>query len=241
MHLTLVAPRPPADHGQTNPDCAAGWHGTVSAHRGGCRCPEAVEAQRIYRKRLREGRHRPAIVDATGTRRRLKALQTIGWRWCDLAPLFGCTSYKAVQKWAISNTVHDDTRQRVRAVYDVLWATLGPSEVLRRQARRKGWAPPQAWDDDDIDDPNAQPAMDGPVDDQPDEVAVARAVTGATTWGALTHTERVDAVTRMRVRGYPPSRIAGLLHIQARHLTLWCRQHLDADSHTKPGIAAAAA
>lgn len=224
MHLT-IAPRQPSDRGRTNPHCAAGWHGTASAYRGGCRCPEAVEHKRIYDKRIKQGRHQTTVVDATGTRRRLQALAALGWSWHNLAPMFGCTR-GAVSLWVRGRHVHAETRERVRAVYETLAGTAGPSAESRRRAVQRGWAPPQAWDDT-IDDPDATPNMGAPVDDQPDPVVVARALAGQVTWGKLTGPDRAAYIREAKRRGLATTTTCGLVGVGQHHLQQWIDKHLD--------------
>src|SRR5690349_8687682 len=102
--------------GRRRPDCTADIHGTQYAysHRG-CRCPHARNDDRIYRKRLREGRHTAAYVDATGTARRLQGLNAQGHRLADLAkePELNCTK-STLWKWAnmTAPLVHRETANR---------------------------------------------------------------------------------------------------------------------------------
>ncbi len=107
-----------------------------------------------------------ALVPADGTRRRLQALVAIGWSQARLADRLGMLP---------SNFGTALTRDRVTAataraaerLYDELW-DQPPAEVgqhsrisasrARNYARVRGWAPPAAWDDDLMDDPDAAPA-----------------------------------------------------------------------------------
>ena len=155
-------------------------------------------------------------VDATGTRRRLQALARMGWSYSHLAPMFG-VSHQAVSSWTKTATVHRSTRLRVCAVYDELWDVPGPSAKSRRLGELYGWAPPLAFDDDNIDDPRAQAnwglgsvRQRKPVDD----IAVTRAMHGDAV--RLTPDERTEAVRRLRARGLTSARIAELLHIERR-------------------------
>ena len=101
-----------------------------------------------------------APVDITGTSRRLRALCAIGWPQAELARRSGlptCT---------ISHLVREDiarTSRRnavlVHDLYERLSMTPGPSDWQRERAKRAGWAPPLAWDDDLIDDPDAEPEI----------------------------------------------------------------------------------
>jgi len=104
-------------------------------------------------------------VDATGTRRRLQALIAIGWPQAALAARLG---------WAPSNfcsllgapRVTARTARAARTLYDDLWnvqpdehghATRHAASRARNLARRNGWPPPIAWDDDTIAIPDAAP------------------------------------------------------------------------------------
>lgn len=107
-----------------------------------------------------------SLVDATGTRRRLQALVAIGWSQSKLGSRLGVdpTNMSAMIR---VQRIHPARARAVRALYDELWQTLPPRSGhrdkiaynrSRRFAAKHGWAPPLAWDDDEIDDPTAQPA-----------------------------------------------------------------------------------
>jgi hypothetical protein len=107
-------------------------------------------------------------VDATGTRRRLEALVAIGWSRAKLSERLGLVPNE------MSATLRRGqvTAARAAAVaelYDRLWNRQPPEAEWRDKiaaarsrnyAREHGWAPPLAWDDDRIDQPDAQPAED---------------------------------------------------------------------------------
>jgi hypothetical protein len=106
-----------------------------------------------------------AVVDATGTRRRLQALVASGWSQSKLGLAMGMSpqNFSAMFK---RDRVHADTAREIRALYDRLWNTAPPEEEWRDKiaanrsrnyAAARGWARPMAWDDDTIDDPNATP------------------------------------------------------------------------------------
>jgi lambda repressor-like predicted transcriptional regulator len=114
-----------------------------------------------------------AVVDATGTRRRLQALVAIGWsqsklgRELDMSP----QNFSAMFK---RDRVHADTARAVRVLYDRLWNAAPPETEHREKiaaarsrsyAAARGWARPMAWDDDTIDDPNA--VSEGTETEQP--------------------------------------------------------------------------
>lgn len=99
---------------------------------------------------------RPSLVDATGTIRRVRALIALGWRHKDLKAETGLATNVLAHR--TGGTVHRDTADKVADVYDKLSMRLGPSDTNRTRAATRGYAPPLAWDDHDIDDPAARPA-----------------------------------------------------------------------------------
>ena len=104
-------------------------------------------------------------VDGTGTRRRIQALMAIGWSMGRLAPYLGMDATN-VGRMVRGPRVRASKALMVREVYDRLWDVPPPEQdwrekisvsATRRRARERGWAPPLAWDDDTIDDPDAEP------------------------------------------------------------------------------------
>lgn len=140
--------------------CSARRHGDAAAYyRYRCRCADATEDYRLCRKRSREGRHVPRWVDGTGSARRLQALAALGYGLLDLADHLGWRKSRVQNVQTLkASRVCLSTVERVTRVYDELAMTPGPSTRARDLARRKGWVPPLAWDDDTIDDPNARSA-----------------------------------------------------------------------------------
>jgi hypothetical protein len=148
--------------------CPAPRHGTALAYQvDRCRCPEAREAQRLYRKRCRTGRQPAGRVDATGTARRLQALAAIGWPATELASRLGYTPRQARTRIADlrhpTGRAYRTTAEAVARLYNELSGTPGPSSSARIRAHRAGWAPPLLWDGINIDDPAARPAVDEPA------------------------------------------------------------------------------
>lgn len=138
-----------------------------------CRCDHHRSHRTRYQKQRRLSilRGQPLTVDGTGTRRRLQALHRIGWTSEDIASRLGMT------RMAINNLMRRDTpvfattKAKVTKVYDELWDVTPPpmhgkaAGVRNRsinRAKRLGWAPPLAWDDDTIDDPDARPDLGEP-------------------------------------------------------------------------------
>jgi hypothetical protein len=135
----------------------------------GCLCAPCTRAGAEYRARrarlIAYGRweHR---VDATGTRRRVQALAWCGWSLARLSARLGGDESLA-RKILRRRQVTAATARAVRELYDELWDQAPPEDDpwdaraavrARNYARTRGFAPPQAWDDDEIDDPAASPA-----------------------------------------------------------------------------------
>jgi hypothetical protein len=109
-----------------------------------------------------------ALVDGTGTRRRLRALVAVGWPQLELGRRLGMDK-KSINEQvnAVKPTAYGSTVRNVRALYDELWdvdpATQGVADRWIREAKARAafrrWAPPAAWDDDYIDSPAAIPDL----------------------------------------------------------------------------------
>lgn len=153
-----------------------------------------------------------ALIDPTGTRRRLQALACIGWSQPRLAAEIG-VDVAALWSLAYRNGgVTAKTAARVRDTYDQLWdkdptdgangRQASSAERVRREALARGWVGPLAWDDDEIDDPAARPHVPSPANrtgEELDEVAVLRAVTGQDVH--LTRAERLSVVQELHSQG----------------------------------------
>jgi hypothetical protein len=108
-----------------------------------------------------------ASIDPTGTKRRVQALETLGWSRPQIADEVGMS--KSNFKTSLrAEKVSARLARRVAAVYDRLWTErpedhgVQPyvAERVRRHAAQNGFAGPLAWDDDTIDDPKAEPQTD---------------------------------------------------------------------------------
>jgi transcriptional regulator with XRE-family HTH domain len=108
-----------------------------------------------------------ADVDSTGTARRLEALMANGWSRPALEAAVGL-SVTAQLNARRGNPVTVATRNLVARRYEELWDTCPPAETpMERRAivrtsnlaKRRGWPPPMAWDDDTIDNPKARPQI----------------------------------------------------------------------------------
>lgn len=103
-----------------------------------------------------------ALVDASGSRRRLRALVARGWTMTRLAEGLGMKVSNLAP--LVSGTGEAQVTQafaeRVRALYEDLWdaeppcdnsAQRGAVSRARKLAAERGWPPPAAWDDDLLD------------------------------------------------------------------------------------------
>jgi|GEM_PF-2507928 len=107
-------------------------------------------------------------VDATGTRRRLQALMANGWPQLRLGTHFGLHP-RYVSELVRQPLVYGTTAVAAAAAYDRLWnedprrhgVSTSSWKKIRTHARNNAWAPPGAWDDDTIDDPQAHPEWTG--------------------------------------------------------------------------------
>jgi hypothetical protein len=107
-----------------------------------------------------------AVVDATGTRRRLQALVAGGWSGAELMRRIGIIGTD-FPKILGRDQILARTERTIRALYDQLWDVPPPASTRWERATvtralafaaARDWAPPMAWDDDTIGDPAAQPA-----------------------------------------------------------------------------------
>jgi transcriptional regulator with XRE-family HTH domain len=107
-------------------------------------------------------------VSALGSVRRLQALVAAGWPQAHLAQEVGIAE-RNMSALLRSDRVYAGTARTIRDVFGALWnadpvghgATPGGINRSRRRAAANGWAPPAAWDDDTIDDPQAHPDWTG--------------------------------------------------------------------------------
>ena len=114
-------------------------------------------------------------VPRVGAARRVQALLALGWPHEQLGAAGITNSAQIIG--APGELITVDRWRQVRDVYDALSMTPGPSSSTRARAAKLGYAPPLAWDEDGIDDPNATPERDVAFlereVDLVDEVAVA--------------------------------------------------------------------
>lgn len=108
-----------------------------------------------------------ALIDGTGTRRRIQALAVRGWSRNAVARRIGMRQDN-FRKAVNQDRVTARLARRVAAAYDELWSqdpldhgvSLNAVARVRAGAERSGWHGPLAWDDDVIDNPAAVPQTD---------------------------------------------------------------------------------
>lgn len=105
------------------------------------------------------------LVDATGARRRLQALTALGWSRTALAARSGLHP-ETVRTILTAPRCQAHAAAAIRTLYDRVWDEAPPAatpvqrqavDLARAEAATHRWAPPMAWDDDELDDPTARP------------------------------------------------------------------------------------
>jgi hypothetical protein len=202
-----------------------------------CRCPlgrawSAAKRQETYKLQVL-GLHKPAVVDATGARRRLQALATLGYDSDYLAPLIGRrreTTFSLLT--GRQPKVAREHDERIRRVYDDLWdkprvgATKGERISISKakgRAIRRGYAPPLQWDDDSIDDPNAEP-MQGVEGSVVDWQLIDRVLAGRAEASVLAVAEKREAARAVLARGGTATQIAKRLGVSGETAGKWARE-----------------
>lgn len=165
---------------------------------------------------------------ATGPQRRVRALARIGWTRAAIAVAAGLTEHTVgdVAAGAVLSVTRQ-TETAVRRAYDALSMTPGPSVHNRSRAASKGWAPPLAWDDDTIDDPEAMPDFGGRDQMVVDDAVIERVLAGESL--PTNAAEREVLVPRLAARGLNDHDIAALCGVWAETV-LRTRRRLGVES-----------
>lgn len=165
------------------------------------------------------------LISSAGTLRRIHALMAIGWSHDEISAHCGMSTKVLANSRRPRVTVRVATA--VRVTYDELSMTPGPNRVTESRAARLGYAPPLAWDDETIDDPDAQPDLG--ADPEPrgkvaesrasrplDEVAVERAMAGMLRFppSSLPIPELLEAIRRLAARGMSDHQIGQRLQMK---------------------------
>ncbi|WP_227982710.1 helix-turn-helix domain-containing protein [Nocardia spumae] len=111
-----------------------------------------------------------ALVPITGARRRIQALIAYGYPQSHLANELGIkpnhTTIAALTERVLPDSHTGQSlpagRDRdIKALFDRLQLTPGPSDRARAYGRERGWALPFEWDEDALDDPDARAVRGG--------------------------------------------------------------------------------
>lgn len=106
-----------------------------------------------------------ALVPTLGARRRLQALQAVGWSVQKIAERASLDRQALDKIMAGGERTQARTARAVRDAYDQLWSATPPVETAADKVARSrslaraaaaGWPPPLAWDDESLDDPAAR-------------------------------------------------------------------------------------
>lgn len=186
----------------------------------GCRCAPCTQAHTaaaaVTRRNIAYGRPSPNRLPAIGTSRRLQALMTSGWSCARIAERIG-VSRGAVQSLLGRRTVSAVRAAQISAMYDELWDQRPPLSNkgdrvsyarARSEARARGFHPPLAWDDDEIDNPKAKPQTGRTRDTRVivDEVVVERLKAGQSV--PTNRIEQRTALAELVAEGVPTAEIA---------------------------------
>jgi transcriptional regulator with XRE-family HTH domain len=183
-------------------------------HKDGCRCPDAVFAYFRYNKAKKRGERR--VVDATAARRITQGLAFHGFHVDLIAEMAGVSArtvagLQSGSKPTLWRSKDEALRQLARSIRLDQPRSGWDANRARSAARRNGWVPLAAWDDETIGNPTVGPELGGRGEDIVDEVAVALAVKGERL--RLTDSEQVEAL-RLGVRqGEPLSEVSSRLGI----------------------------
>lgn len=101
---------------------------------------------------------RQTMVLAIGARRRVEALAAIGYSLTDQAAHVGMGRATNLRDMVRQTLLSATTHRAITAMFDEWSGTPGPSARSITWAAKAGYLPPLAWEDDAIDDPDAQPA-----------------------------------------------------------------------------------
>lgn len=156
----LSAPAPVS--GIDRSACPARRHGTASAAKNyRCACPDARAARYRADKRRHAGLPTDPFIPAIGSHRRIRGLQACGWTFDEISAEAGWSERSTVVTILSQQRVRASTAHRVRVAYCRMTAWPDPVGVYRDRSRRaaaaKGWARPQEWLPDELDDPHAVP------------------------------------------------------------------------------------
>jgi hypothetical protein len=152
---------------------AAGWLSGPGL--SGLQSMQAAASLNLDAALDRSGRGQQADEDAAGptalgVRRRLQALTARSWSPQAIADETGIPApLISSLLGGIPGNLSPDQRLAIADAYDKIWDRDPPAgtrdqreacESARSRAASRGWAPPQAWDDAQIDQPDGRPSPD---------------------------------------------------------------------------------
>ncbi|MET8430064.1 hypothetical protein [Nocardia sp. NPDC004860] len=155
------------------------------------------------------------LVPALGLRRRLHALQAIGYSTRTLATLLDVPQNHICR---MSNTtqVLGSTWMKVDDLYKTHSGAAGPSKSAATIARRKGYAAPLDWDGIDIDHPDHAPAVEPELEadnEYVDPVVLDRILSGRYT-GEISKATRNAVLDYAIGKGWGWAEVAPLLDLK---------------------------
>ncbi|WP_029923948.1 hypothetical protein [Nocardia otitidiscaviarum] len=116
-------------------------------------------------RRIRAVDHHPRpgqwFALAVGARRRIEALNALGWQSEYLAERLGIYGRVRLQQMIKQPRIRYATWAAIRDLYNELSGTPGPGRNTMVRARNRGLAAPLAWYGRDIDHPDTRPRRTG--------------------------------------------------------------------------------
>ncbi|MFD6400704.1 hypothetical protein [Nocardia sp. NPDC060249] len=150
-------------------------------------------------------------VPVLGVRRRLQALQRIGYSNRHLGEHLGVT-HQLVAQLPTRTHVKGATWLRVADLYEQLSSVPGPSKKAREFGARNNFPSPMAWADLDIDHPDSKPVFDAAPSGEVDEVLLQRIIDGRHD-GEVRGPERKAVIDHAIERGWNRERLSQSLNI----------------------------
>lgn len=191
-----------------------------------------VTADALLALRPDPARQAPGLcVPVLGTLRRIQALCAMGWSLTAQADRIGWTvaNYQAIFR---REQLQKKTTDTISDLYEKLSGTPAPpgygATLARKNAGRRGWFPPLAWDDDTIDVPDAFPAVLPPTGvtvPGADELAIQHAAAGHIDPATLTGPTRAAYALRLRDSGMKFDEIGRQLRVTGQTVNSVCRRY----------------
>lgn len=110
------------------------------------------------------------FISGLGTARRVQALTANGWAQIVIAHELGIKPAHMTAIVLYGRAVTKELADKTRELYDELWDKQPPTNTpyekrlanaARTIAKRNKWAPPLAWDDDTLENPDSRPILGG--------------------------------------------------------------------------------